>query len=548
MAGGHCQIAMISQLWRWRASVLPGLGISLALLLFALLLFGTLYSFSGSETLSTIDTRILGLLRFTLYQAALSTLFSIVIGVLLAWSLTHQSCFRGRSFLIALFSSSLVLPTLIVIFGLITILGNNGWLNHLALLLFGHSFGSWLYGLSGILIAHVYLNASFASRSLLHSFESIPTEKYRLAKSLGLSAWQRFWLLEWVAIRSTVASIAATVFLLCFTSFAIVLILGGSPAYNTLEVAIYEALKIDFDIGFAIKLALIQLSISTLLVLLSSNFRTGLGNLKQESTQISWKEPGHRSILQYGIISLLAVAFILPLLAVLADGIYADYSSILARPLFLHSLMTSLAIATVSATLTVLFALLLSDARRNFLLPYRMPATPMSRVLGILIAFSGNLYLAIPSLIMGFGFFLLSQRYDAPLLLWAMGALLTANILMSLPFALSVMSPAMQKTARRYDRLSLSLGLTPWARWRYCELPYLRPSIGYVFALSFALSLGDLGVIALFGSDEITTLPWYLYQLMGSYRTTDAAGVALILMLLVLGVFVWIPRLFSKRI
>jgi len=545
MAQGDLQISMITQLWRWRAAVLPGLGIAIGLLLFALLLFTTLYHFSTGETLSGIDDRILGLLRFTLYQAALSTLLSLLVGTVLAWSLTHQPHFRGRSLLVALFSSSLVLPTLIVVFGLVTVLGNNGWLNQLSLLLFGHTFGSWLYGLSGILIAHVYLNASFASRSLLHSFESIPVEKYRLAKSLGFSAWQRFWLLEWVAIRSTIASIGATIFLLCFTSFAIVLILGGSPAYNTLEVAIYEAVKIDFDITFALKLALIQLGISTMLVLLSSGFHTGLGNLKQANTLITWREPKYRARFQYGIIATVAIAFLLPLLAVITDGIGADYSSIFTRPLFFRSLLTSLMVATFSATATVLLALLLSDAKRSLQLSGRIPQTTGSRLLGLLVAFSGNLYLAIPSLIMGFGFFLLSQRFEAPLLLWAMGALLSANVLMSLPFALSVIAPAMQKTARRYDRLSLSLGLTPWARWRYVELPYLRASIGYVFALSFALSLGDLGVIALFGSDEITTLPWYLYQLMGSYRSTDAAGVALILLLLVLAVFTLIPLFFN---
>jgi thiamine transport system permease protein len=170
-----------------------------------------------------------------------------------------------------------------------------------------------------------------------------------------------------------------------------------------------------------------------------------------------------------------------------------------------------------------------------------------SKVLGLLIAFSGNLYLAIPSLILGFGFFLISQRFDAPLLLWALVAVLTANILMSLPFALSILTPAMQKTARRYDKLTLSLGIPYPTRWRHIELPYLRSTIGYIFALSFALSLGDLGVIALFGSDEITTLPWYLYGLMGSYRTTDASGVALILLLLVMGVFILIPRIFKQE-
>jgi thiamine transport system permease protein len=119
---------------------------------------------------------------------------------------------------------------------------------------------------------------------------------------------------------------------------------------------------------------------------------------------------------------------------------------------------------------------------------------------------------------------------------------------MSLPFALSVLTPAMQKTAERYDRLSFSLGLTKVQRWFYVEYPYLKSSLGYVFALAFCFSLGDLGIIALFGSDEFTTLPWYLYQLMGSYRTTDAAGVALVLLVLVLGVFVLLPRLFRSKV
>jgi len=65
--------------------------------------------------------------------------------------------------------------------------------------------------------------------------------------------------------------------------------------------------------------------------------------------------------------------------------------------------------------------------------------------------------------------------------------------------------------------------------------------------LAFCFSLGDLGIIALFGSDEFSTLPWYLYQLMGSYRTTDAAGVALILLVLVVSVFIIVPRVFRSK-
>ncbi|MCO4846012.1 MAG: ABC transporter permease subunit [Sulfurovum sp.] len=539
---------MLQDVKRLKYSLLPGGFVSLLLLGFAFLLFFILFLSQDTATVTELDSRVFSLLKFTLYQAFLSTLLSVLVGMVLAWSLAHQSHFKGRSLLVALFSSSLVLPTLIVVFGLISVLGRNGWVNQLSLYLFDHSFGSYLYGLTGILVAHVYLNASFASRSLLHAFESIPKEKYKLAKSLNFSTIERFIYVEWPALRPTLLSIASTIFLLCFTSFAIVLVLGGSPAYNTLEVAIYEAVKLDFDIAMALKLALIQLSVTTLLVLFSSNFRTSVSNLKTSTLIIPWSEPKHIKRFQIAMISLFALFFISPLLAIVVDGIGADFTRILSEALFIKSFFTSIGLATVSSILTVLFAIFLSDTKRNFTLKHRLADNTFSKILNTIVSFSGNLYLAIPSLIMGLGFFLLSQTYEAPLVVWSTIALLTANVLMSLPFALAVLAPAMQKTAQRYDKLVFSLNLSPLQRWVYCEYPYLRSSLGYVFALSFCFSLGDLGIIALFGSDDFSTLPWYLYQLMGSYRTSDAAGVALILLAITLSVFIFLPRLFRSSV
>ncbi|WP_169745672.1 ABC transporter permease subunit [Sulfurovum lithotrophicum] len=539
---------MLKRLYGFKGSLLPGLFVSFFLLGFALLLFMTLLGAEDPVQITRLDERVYGLLEFTLYQAFLSTLLSLAVGIVLAWSLAHQSDFKGRSVLVALFSSSLVLPTLLVAFGLIGIYGRNGWINQISIALFDHSFGSYLYGLSGILLAHTYLNASFASRSLLHTFESIPKEKYKLAKSLGFSTFQRFIYVELPALKPTLLSIASTIFLLCFSSFAIVLILGGSPAYNTLEVAIYEAVRIDFDIAMALKLALIQLAISTLLVIFSSNFRTGLSNLKTASVRIPWKEAEHIGWIQRTVIALFTLFFVLPLLVIIADGSGADFGRIFAESLFVKSFLTSLVFAVASSILTVVLALFLSDAKRHFTLKNRLADRVFSKPLSLLISFSGNLYLAIPSLVMGLGFFLLSQKYEAPIVVWASAAVLTANVLMSLPFALSVLSPVMQKTAQRYDKLVFSLNLGKVQRWIYCEYPYLKSSIGYVFALAFCFSLGDLGIIALFGSDEFSTLPWYLYQLMGSYRTNDAAGVALILLVIILSVFVAVPRLFERKV
>ncbi len=539
---------MLQDVKRLKYSLLPGGFVSLLLLGFAFLLFFTLFLSQEDTSLAELDSRVFSLLGFTLYQAFLSTLLSLVVGLALAWSLAHQSQFKGRSLLVALFSSSLVLPTLIVVFGLIAVLGRNGWVNQLSLYLFDHSFGSYLYGLTGILVAHVYLNASFALRSLLHAFESIPKEKYKLAKSLHFSTLERFIYVEWPALRTTLLSIASTIFLLCFTSFAIVLVLGGSPVYNTLEVAIYEAVKLDFDIALALKLALIQLAVTTLLVLFSSNVRTGVGNVRTSTLIIPWSEPKHIKRFQIVMISLFSLFFILPLLAIVVDGMGADFTRILSETLFIRSFFTSIGLATVSSLLTVIFAIFLSDTKRNFTLQHRLSDKAFSKLLNTMVSFSGNLYLAIPSLIMGLGFFLLSQTYEAPLVVWSTIALLSANILMSLPFALAVLGPAMQKTAQRYDKLVFSLNLNPLQRWVYCEYPYLKSSLGYVFALSFCFSLGDLGIIALFGSDDFSTLPWYLYQLMGSYRTSDAAGVALILLAITLAVFILLPRVFRSSV
>ncbi len=548
MAESIGKIKMLQDVRRLKHSLLPGGFVSLLLLGFAFVLFFTLFLSQDDASVAQLDSRVFSLLKFTLYQAFLSTLLSLLVGLALAWSLAHQSNFKGRSLLVALFSSSLVLPTLIVVFGLISVLGRNGWVNQLSLYLFDHSFGSYLYGLTGILVAHVYLNASFASRSLLHVFESIPKEKYKLAKSLNFTAFQRFIYVEWPALRTTLLSIASTIFLLCFTSFAIVLVLGGSPAYNTLEVAIYEAVKLEFDIAMALKLALIQLVMTTLLVLFSSNFRTSVGNVRTSALYIPWSETKYVKRFQVAIIGLFSLFFILPLLAIIVDGLGAEFTRILTEPLFIKSFFTSIGLAIVSSILTVLFAIFLSDTKRNFILGHRLPSNTFSKVLNTIVSFSGNLYLAVPSLIMGLGFFLLSQTYEAPIAVWSTIALLTANVLMSLPFALAILAPVMQKTGQRYDKLVFSLNLSSLQRWVYCEYPYLKSSIGYVFALSFCFSLGDLGIIALFGSDDFLTLPWYLYQLMGSYRTSDAAGVALILLAITLCVFILLPRLFRSSV
>ena len=94
------------------------------------------------------------------------------------------------------------------------------------------------------------------------------------------------------------------------------------------------------------------------------------------------------------------------------------------------------------------------------------------------------------------------------------------------------LQPALQQALLRYDRLALSLGLQGWSRWRYLEWPLLRQAVGRALALAGIFSLGDLGAVAMFGSADLQTLPWLLFQQLGSYRLDEAAATALLLLLL----------------
>jgi thiamine transport system permease protein len=110
----------------------------------------------------------------------------------------------------------------------------------------------------------------------------------------------------------------------------------------------------------------------------------------------------------------------------------------------------------------------------------------------------------------------------------------TVNAVMAVPFAIRAIRPAHDAAAARHDRLAASLGMSGMSRWRLVDWPVLRRPLLTALAFAMALSLGDLGVIALFGSDAVQTLPYLLLQRMGAYRTADAAGLALFLGILCL--------------
>ena len=159
-----------------------------------------------------------------------------------------------------------MIPVIVAIFGIAAVHGRSGWLND-AFELLGLGRVHYLYGLTGILIGHCFFNMPFIARILLQAVEAVPPETWRVASQYGLRSGDIFRLVEWPAMRSVLPGAAGLVFMLCFTSFAVVLTLGGGPKATTLEVAVYQALRFDFDLGRAVALALVQLLLCGAIVL-----------------------------------------------------------------------------------------------------------------------------------------------------------------------------------------------------------------------------------------------------------------------------------------
>ena len=154
----------------------------------------------------------------------------------------------------------------------------------------------------------------------------------------------------------------------------------------------------------------------------------------------------------------------------------------------------------------------------------------------------GSLGIAVSPIVMGAGTFLMLKIFGNPYLL-AVPVTAAVNALISLPFVIRILKPPAEEIRTEFDNLSRAIGLTGfyWIWWVY--LRRLKRPIGFSLGLAAALSMGDLGVIVLFGSGEIATLPLKIYQLMGAYRLDEALASALLLSLLAFGSFAIFDRI-----
>ncbi len=294
-----------------------------------------------------------------------------------------------------------------------------------------------------------------------------------------------FRLLEWPLIRGILPGLASLIFMLCFTSFTTVLALGGGPKSTTLEVAVYQALRFDFDLATAGGLALVQLLLTVALLLLQHRLQTTPASRltsRRPCLRPDRHQPGT------GLVDGLALchrACHLPAApASHSRGRLqprpADGAGI---PQLWQAGGQSLAIALAAGSLaTLLGAGLLLTSRH-------LRVRGRKRRAAALWEASGSMILMIPAVVLSTGLFIMFMPFAD---VFALGPWLVVlvNALMALPYVLRTLSAPMQLVVRQYDRLADSLGVRGLHRLRLVEWPLLRRPLALAMALSMILSLG----------------------------------------------------------
>ncbi|MAP14908.1 thiamine/thiamine pyrophosphate ABC transporter permease ThiP [uncultured Sulfitobacter sp.] len=493
-------------------------GLFAAVLVAGLILAALVAVFTAADVGAGLGAADWAAVRFTAMQAVWSAVLSVLLAVPVARALARRR-FWGRGALITLLGAPFILPVIVAVLGLLTVFGRSGVLNQ-----FGAALGLppvSIYGLHGVVLAHVFFNLPLATRLLLQGWQSIPSERFRLAGQLQMTPRALFLALEGPMLRQVLPGVAALIFVICLTSFAVALTLGGGPRATTIELAIYQAFRFDFDLGRAALLSVVQLVLAGAAAVaalwLIPPISLG-GGLDRPLRRWDARGGGQRA-LDITVITVATLFLLLPLGAVVLRGLVGLGQL---PPSVWRATGNSVLVAGLSVAVLALLALPMA----GWIATRRRGGVEAIGLMG----------LAASPLMIGTGWFILINPVLDPARL-SLPVTALVNALMALPFVLRILVPRLRETLQDFSPLTQTLGMRGWALWRLLVLPRLRPQLGFAAGLTGALSVGDLGVIALFADQDRATLPLQMYRLMGAYRMEAAAGAALLLLVLALAVF-----------
>ncbi len=489
-------------------------------------------------------------LGFTLLQAALSTLLTLLIGLPAAYVL-GRFAFPGKSILRALTTIPFILPTVVVAAGFNALIGPRGWLNLLLMDLFSLSAPpvNILNTLWAILLAHVFYNTTVILRVVGGAWAQLDPRLEAAGRVLGASRFRNFLEVTLPLLRPAILSATLLVFLFDFTSFGVILLLGG-PRFATLEVEIYiQSLQL-LNLPLAGLLSAIQLLLTLVMTVLYTRL-VGVGEavplsprLKGEGVRPArgWGE----RILVIGIVLLLILLLVTPMLALglrsftrfdaargqhgpISTGFTLDYY----RELFINRRQSLFYVPPI-------------DAIRNSLL-YAGTTVLISVTLGFLASYALNrrsrlnklldpllmLPLGASAVTLGLGFLVTFNR--PPLDVRTFPLLIPiAHSLVALPFVVRTLQPALDSIPQRLRDAASVLGASPWQVWRTVDLPILTRAALIGATFSFTISLGEFGATTFLARPENPTMPVAIFRFLsqpGALNYGQALAMATLLML-----------------
>lgn len=466
-------------------------------------------------------------LVFTLWQAILSTLLTLLIGLPAAY-LFARFDFAGRKGLHTLSLLPFILPTVVVATAFNTLIGPRGWLNLILMDVFNLSTPpiKLLNSLPAILLAHVFYNTSIVIRMVGNSLSRLNPHYEEAARVLNASPWQAFKEVTLPLLVPAILGASLLVFLFDFTSFGVVLMLGG-PQFATLEVEIYNQAMNRFNLPMAGLLSIIQLLVTLLITLAQNQVRKPrFGKAALSSERKARQRPVGRWQKTFVVlmIILLVVLFVSPILSLVTRSLVAFEAARGERGAFYTGFTTRYYIELFQNRSGSIFYANPLAAIRNSLV-YSVMTMVIATSLGLITAYalsrSGKftrwlepvfmLPLGASAVILGLGFLLTFNKPP-----WTSGPfpilIPIAHSLIALPFVVRTILPAIQSIPNLLREAARVMGAKTLQVLREIDLPILLRAVIVSLVFSFTISLGEFGATSFLANARTPTIPVTIFR------------------------------------
>ncbi len=484
----------------------------------------------GAAPQAGLLERITRPLGFTFYQAALSTLVTLIIGLPAAFIFGRYT-FPGKGLLRVLTTLPFILPTVVVAAAFNALVGPRGWVNLALMGLFDLSSPplQMLNSLPAILIAHVFYNTTIVIRVVGSAWSQLDPRMEQASRVLGATPLRTLREVTLPLLRPAILAAGLLVFMFDFTSFGVILLLGG-PQFATLEVEIYIQAMHMLNLPLAGLLSAVQLLCTLVLTVAYSRASLHVNVPLAPRLQGEGMRPLHgwRQKLLVGLtVIVLAALLILPLAAlgarsvvrleadqgqrgVVNTGLTLDYY----RELFVNRRQSLFYVPPIEAArnslayagTTVLISLTLGFLASSALAKRARINAVLDPVL--------MLPLGTSAVTLGLGFIVVFNRppFDPgslPLLIPL------AHSLVALPFVVRTLLPALRSIPVSLRQAAAVLGASPWRVWWEVDLPIMARAALVSAVFAFTISLGEFGATSFLARPEYPTLPVAIYRFLG---------------------------------